>query len=193
MVKFRVWLLLKKLFTVEICNHLLITITNFFHHISVNFNYIAGMVTNILLFIFIFAEHGSVFWCDLQVHTSTSSIPSLTLDTTSPQGALNSVVGFSSELEIVSVHLFLWLQNYSRFGEVVFTLTRFFRDGVSRGPTKSSLLEAENRGLYPITPYFDFIYILSNRNRDCIVHIKMYFYFYEMVVEFLANETFNMY
>lgn len=43
-----------------------------------------------------------------------------------------------------------WIQPhikcYSRFGEVVFTLTRFFRDGGTRGPTKLSLLEAENGG-----------------------------------------------
>ncbi|KAI9107767.1 hypothetical protein K1719_021188 [Acacia pycnantha] len=41
-----------------------------------------------------------------------------------------------------------WIQPhikcFSKFGEVVFTLTRFFRDGGSRGPTKLSLLEAEN-------------------------------------------------
>ncbi|KAI9107897.1 hypothetical protein K1719_021233 [Acacia pycnantha] len=37
-------------------------------------------------------------------------------------------------------------QCFSKFGEVVFTLTRFFRDGESRGPTKLSLLEAGNRG-----------------------------------------------
>ncbi|CAK8535776.1 unnamed protein product [Lathyrus sativus] len=43
-----------------------------------------------------------------------------------------------------------WIQPhikcYSRFGEVVFTLTRFFRDGRTRGSTKLSLLEAENGG-----------------------------------------------
>ncbi|CAJ2661268.1 unnamed protein product [Trifolium pratense] len=43
-----------------------------------------------------------------------------------------------------------WIQPhikcYSRFGEVVFTLTRFFRDGRTQGPTKLSLLEAENGG-----------------------------------------------
>ncbi|XP_028756068.1 regulator of telomere elongation helicase 1 homolog isoform X1 [Neltuma alba] len=43
-----------------------------------------------------------------------------------------------------------WIQPhikcFSKFGEVVFTLTRFFRDGGSRGPTKLSLLEAENGG-----------------------------------------------
>ncbi|KAI4329268.1 hypothetical protein L6164_021552 [Bauhinia variegata] len=43
-----------------------------------------------------------------------------------------------------------WIQphikNYSKFGEVVFTLTRFFRDGGTRGPTKLSLLESKNRG-----------------------------------------------
>jgi len=38
------------------------------------------------------------------------------------------------------------LQCYSRFGEVVFTLTRFFRDGQTRGAAKLSLLEAENGG-----------------------------------------------
>ncbi|KAF7814283.1 regulator of telomere elongation helicase 1-like protein isoform X1 [Senna tora] len=38
------------------------------------------------------------------------------------------------------------LKCYSKFGEIVFTLTRFFRDVASRGPTKLSLLEAENRG-----------------------------------------------
>ncbi|XP_028756069.1 regulator of telomere elongation helicase 1 homolog isoform X2 [Neltuma alba] len=45
-----------------------------------------------------------------------------------------------------------WIQPhikcFSKFGEVVFTLTRFFRDGGSRGPTKLSLLEAENGGQY---------------------------------------------
>ncbi|RDX67065.1 Regulator of telomere elongation helicase 1-like protein [Mucuna pruriens] len=35
---------------------------------------------------------------------------------------------------------------FSRFGEVVFTLTRFFRDVETKGPTKVSLLEAENGG-----------------------------------------------
>ncbi|AES68026.2 regulator of telomere elongation helicase 1 homolog [Medicago truncatula] len=43
-----------------------------------------------------------------------------------------------------------WIQPhikcYSRFGEVVFTLTRFFRDGRTRGAAKLSLLEAENGG-----------------------------------------------
>ncbi|XP_054783819.1 regulator of telomere elongation helicase 1 homolog isoform X2 [Prosopis cineraria] len=43
-----------------------------------------------------------------------------------------------------------WIQPhikcFSKFGEIVFTLTRFFRDGGSRGPTKLSLLEAENSG-----------------------------------------------
>ncbi|KAE9588051.1 putative DNA helicase [Lupinus albus] len=40
-----------------------------------------------------------------------------------------------------------WIQPhikcFSRFGEVVFTLTRFFRDGRTQGPTKLSLLEAK--------------------------------------------------
>ncbi|KAI9107823.1 hypothetical protein K1719_021159 [Acacia pycnantha] len=43
-----------------------------------------------------------------------------------------------------------WIQPhikcFSKFGEVVFTLTRFFRDGESRGPTKLSLLETGNGG-----------------------------------------------
>ena len=42
------------------------------------------------------------------------------------------------------------LQCFSRFGEVVFTLTRFFRDGGTRGPTKLSLLEAEDGGQCPL-------------------------------------------
>ncbi|CAL0324128.1 unnamed protein product [Lupinus luteus] len=40
-----------------------------------------------------------------------------------------------------------WIQPhikcFSRFGEVVFTLTRFFRDGRTQGPSKLSLLEAK--------------------------------------------------
>ncbi|TKY48148.1 Regulator of telomere elongation helicase 1 [Spatholobus suberectus] len=43
-----------------------------------------------------------------------------------------------------------WIQPhikcFSRFGEVVYTLTRFFRDVGTQGPTKVSLLEAENGG-----------------------------------------------
>ncbi|XP_027342046.1 regulator of telomere elongation helicase 1 homolog isoform X1 [Abrus precatorius] len=43
-----------------------------------------------------------------------------------------------------------WIQPhikcFSRFGEVVFTLTRFFRDVGTGSPTKLSLLEAENGG-----------------------------------------------
>ncbi|KAL2332388.1 hypothetical protein Fmac_019969 [Flemingia macrophylla] len=43
-----------------------------------------------------------------------------------------------------------WIQPhikcFSRFGEVVFTLSRFFRDVGSQGPTKASLLEAESGG-----------------------------------------------
>ncbi|GAU11015.1 hypothetical protein TSUD_113080, partial [Trifolium subterraneum] len=43
-----------------------------------------------------------------------------------------------------------WIQPhikcYSRFGDVVFTLTRFFRDERTQGPKKLSLLEAENGG-----------------------------------------------
>ncbi|KHN32605.1 regulator of telomere elongation helicase 1 homolog [Glycine soja] len=43
-----------------------------------------------------------------------------------------------------------WIQPhikcFSRFGEVVFTLTRFFRDVGTQGPTKVSMLEAKNGG-----------------------------------------------
>ncbi|XP_061338556.1 regulator of telomere elongation helicase 1 homolog [Gastrolobium bilobum] len=43
-----------------------------------------------------------------------------------------------------------WIQphikSFSRFGEVVFTLTRFFRDGGTQGSKKLSLLKAENEG-----------------------------------------------
>ncbi|XP_020235482.1 regulator of telomere elongation helicase 1 homolog [Cajanus cajan] len=43
-----------------------------------------------------------------------------------------------------------WIQPhikcFSRFGEVVFTLSRFFRDVGTQGPTKVSLLEAESEG-----------------------------------------------
>ena len=41
---------------------------------------------------------------------------------------------------------FLFLQCYSKFGDVVFTLTRFFRDGRDRGPTKLKLLEIKECG-----------------------------------------------
>ncbi|XP_058226856.1 regulator of telomere elongation helicase 1 homolog [Rhododendron vialii] len=44
----------------------------------------------------------------------------------------------------------LWIQphikGYSKFGEVVFTLTRFFRDGATRGPTKLELTGSEDHG-----------------------------------------------
>ncbi|KAI8020505.1 hypothetical protein LOK49_LG04G02653 [Camellia lanceoleosa] len=44
----------------------------------------------------------------------------------------------------------LWIQPhikcYSKFGDVVFTLTRFFRDGVTRGPTKLELTRSEDHG-----------------------------------------------
>lgn len=44
----------------------------------------------------------------------------------------------------------LWIQphikSYSKFGEVVFTLTRFFRDGATRGPTKLELTRSEDHG-----------------------------------------------
>ncbi|XP_062089395.1 regulator of telomere elongation helicase 1 homolog isoform X2 [Humulus lupulus] len=44
----------------------------------------------------------------------------------------------------------LWIQPhlkcYSKFGDVVFTLTRFFRDGRNLGPTKQELLETEKLG-----------------------------------------------
>ncbi|XP_015867293.3 regulator of telomere elongation helicase 1 homolog isoform X1 [Ziziphus jujuba] len=38
------------------------------------------------------------------------------------------------------------IQCYSKFGDVVYTLTRFFRDGETRGPTKLKLLESEKLG-----------------------------------------------
>ncbi|KAK7375603.1 hypothetical protein VNO78_35510 [Psophocarpus tetragonolobus] len=44
------------------------------------------------------------------------------------------------------------LKCFSRFGEVVFTLTRFFRDIRIQGPTKVSLLEAKNGGNIGETP-----------------------------------------
>ncbi|KAI7986223.1 hypothetical protein LOK49_LG14G01877 [Camellia lanceoleosa] len=44
----------------------------------------------------------------------------------------------------------LWIQPhikcYSKFGDVVFTLTRFFRDGAIRGPTKLELTRSEDHG-----------------------------------------------
>ncbi|XAR50624.1 DNA helicase [Bertholletia excelsa] len=44
----------------------------------------------------------------------------------------------------------LWIQPhikcYSKFGDVVFTLTRFFRDGAIHGPTKSELTRNEEHG-----------------------------------------------
>ncbi|KAM5579000.1 regulator of telomere elongation helicase 1 [Rosa sericea] len=44
----------------------------------------------------------------------------------------------------------LWIRPhikcYSKFGDVVFTLTRFFRDGEARGPTKLNLLTTEKQG-----------------------------------------------
>ncbi|CAK9185657.1 unnamed protein product [Ilex paraguariensis] len=44
----------------------------------------------------------------------------------------------------------LWIQPhmkcYSKFGDVVFSLTRFFRDGAARGPTKKELARTEDWG-----------------------------------------------
>lgn len=40
------------------------------------------------------------------------------------------------------------MQCYSKFGDVVFTLTRFFRDAGARGSTHLRLIQTENIGKY---------------------------------------------
>lgn len=53
----------------------------------------------------------------------------------------------SSSGKPVMTYRLLYLQCYSKFGDVVFTLTRFFRDGAIHGPTKLELAPTEDHGI----------------------------------------------
>lgn len=75
--------------------------------------------------------------CHKQVHTCKSSVPNISLDTASYQGSdLDFTLRYVQRR--LSSCVSLSMQCYSKFGDVVFTLTRFFRDGKSR---KSTLLQ----------------------------------------------------
>lgn len=68
---------------------------------------------------------------------------------------------------------------------MVFTLTRFFRDGGSRGPTKLSLLEAENGGQYGpalCSLYFTCYWSLCLTHILPLHHGQMVFSFFQHVV-----------
>ncbi|KAI3786063.1 hypothetical protein L1987_45190 [Smallanthus sonchifolius] len=80
-------------------------------------------------------DHGAIIFCDErffqinltpQVCKTKSSVPDITLDTASHQ-----------------VSDMFPMQCYSKFGDVVFTLTRFFRDAAINCPTKQKLTQIE--------------------------------------------------
>ncbi|XP_075664293.1 regulator of telomere elongation helicase 1 homolog [Castanea sativa] len=71
----------------------------------------------------------------------------------------------------------LWIQPhikcYSKFGDVVFTLTRFFRDAGARGSTHLRLIQTENRGetkeTQPEQPSENFFTLATQMSQDSSV------------------------
>lgn len=126
----------------------------------------------------------------LQVFTSTTPVPSLTLDTASYKGAtLHWNCRFG--LQIFYTNWFPLLQCFSRFGEVVFTLTRFFRDVGTQCPTKVSLLEAKKEGqcllvLHYVGCVMSFLSIVVSLL--LYIYFKSFFYWYDLTRPLLIQE-----
>lgn len=90
---------------------------------------------------FVIPSHFST--CNKQVHKYKSSVPNISMDTASYQG---SYLDFTLRYVPGRLHscMSLSVQCYSKFGDVVFTLTRFFRDRKSRKSTMLQLSHTED-------------------------------------------------
>lgn len=80
----------------------------------------------------------------LQVCSIKSPVSNITLDTASHEGILLEN-GTTLYLKDSAYFCFL-LQCYAKFGDVIYTLTRFFRDGGSHSPAKLKVAEHESIG-----------------------------------------------
>ncbi|KAF5957087.1 hypothetical protein HYC85_004312 [Camellia sinensis] len=81
-------------------------------------------------------DYGAIIFCDERYHFGYSLIS---------RYILWGQIEFCG-LRTSRTYTVLSMQCYSKFGDVVFTLTRFFRDGVTRGPTKLELTRSEDHG-----------------------------------------------